>query len=168
MLKFYMITVANKPSYWDDKIIVYNASFNTESLEWVLAYSRERILLLLYLCTDINVEREDHWCPGGTACSRHRWSGRGQVILVLTVRGDRLFLIWMGWGGGLMMGGGTISSMTGRRHKCKILSFGCFGPGASPIGSSWLPRTHFISFKSPLFTAINEMLLHFLSVQEVT
>ena len=160
MLKFYMITVANKPSYWDDKIIVYNASFNTEGLEWVLAYSRGRILLLLYLCTDIDVEREDHRCPGGTACSRHRWSGRGQVILVLMVRGT--VYSWYGWAGG------TISSMTGRRHKCKILSLGCFGPGASHIGSSWLPRTHFISFESPLFTAINEMLLRFLSVQEVT
>ena len=56
-------------------------------------------MALHYPCTD--VERGDRQCPGGTACSRHRWSGGtgypgtdglgDHLFPTWTVRGDRLW-----------------------------------------------------------------------------
>ena len=62
---------------------------------------------LHYPCTD--VERGDRQCPGGTACSRHRWSGGTGYPGTDGPEGP--FIPDMDGPGGPIMEG-TVSSMT--------------------------------------------------------
>ena len=66
--------------------------------------------------------RGDHQCPGGTACSRHRWSGGTGYSGTNGLGGP--FIPDMDGPGGPIMGG-TIGSMTGHKISLKAHRYAC-------------------------------------------